>query len=124
MVGLALAGQVQVALATHPCTHLYARSSPPPSTPSYRMDYAALINYHRARGADVTIATTAADEDHARHLGILQARRARGVGRGMMARGAAGSVPRHHRHPPRNTHTHAHSTPPPPGGRRHERGAL
>ena len=38
------------------------------------MDYAALINYHRARGADVTVATTPADEDHALHLGILKAR--------------------------------------------------
>ncbi|GBF96687.1 glucose-1-phosphate adenylyltransferase [Raphidocelis subcapitata] len=38
----------------------------------YRMDYAALINYHRARGADVTIASTPADEDHALHLGILK----------------------------------------------------
>lgn len=38
----------------------------------YRMDYAKLINYHRQRGADVTIATTPADEDHALHLGILK----------------------------------------------------
>eukprot|EP00878_Enallax_costatus_P019691 GHUV01020781.1.p1 GENE.GHUV01020781.1~~GHUV01020781.1.p1 ORF type:complete len:431 (+),score=103.78 GHUV01020781.1:256-1548(+) len=37
----------------------------------YRMDYTNLINYHRAKGADVTIATTPADEDHAEHLGIL-----------------------------------------------------
>eukprot|EP00775_Hariotina_reticulata_P001384 gene1384-1724_t len=37
----------------------------------YRMDYTKLINYHRAKGADVTIATTPADEDHATHLGIL-----------------------------------------------------
>jgi glucose-1-phosphate adenylyltransferase len=36
------------------------------------MDYTALIDYHRLRGADVTIATTPADEDHARHLGILK----------------------------------------------------
>ncbi len=36
------------------------------------MDYANLINYHRQRGADVTIASTPADEDHALHLGILQ----------------------------------------------------
>lgn len=37
----------------------------------YRMDYTNLINYHRAKGADVTIATTPADEDHATNLGIL-----------------------------------------------------
>lgn len=37
----------------------------------YRMDYNNLINYHRAKGADVTIATTPADEDHASHLGVL-----------------------------------------------------
>jgi glucose-1-phosphate adenylyltransferase len=37
----------------------------------YRMDYTNLINYHRAKGADVTIATTPADEDHATHLGVL-----------------------------------------------------
>lgn len=37
----------------------------------YRMDYTSLINYHRAKGADVTIATTPADEDHATHLGVL-----------------------------------------------------
>ena len=36
------------------------------------MDYAELINYHRAKGADVTVATTPADEDHALHLGVLQ----------------------------------------------------
>lgn len=35
------------------------------------MDYSVLVNYHRAKGADVTIATTPADEDHATHLGIL-----------------------------------------------------
>ncbi|KAI8475062.1 MAG: nucleotide-diphospho-sugar transferase [Monoraphidium minutum] len=38
----------------------------------YRMDYSSLLNHHRASGADVTIATTPADEDHALHLGILQ----------------------------------------------------
>lgn len=38
----------------------------------YRMDYAQLINYHRQRNADVTIASTPADEDHATHLGVLQ----------------------------------------------------
>ncbi|KAF8057762.1 ADG2 [Scenedesmus sp. PABB004] len=38
----------------------------------YRMDYTALLNYHRAKGADVTIATTPADEDHATHLGVLR----------------------------------------------------
>lgn len=37
----------------------------------YRCDYTALINYHRAKGADVTIATTPADEEHASHLGVL-----------------------------------------------------
>jgi hypothetical protein len=36
------------------------------------MDFAALLNYHRERGADVTIATTPADEDHAAHLGIIK----------------------------------------------------
>lgn len=35
------------------------------------MDYTQLLNFHRARGADVTIATTPADEDHATHLGVL-----------------------------------------------------
>jgi hypothetical protein len=35
------------------------------------MDFADLINYHRSRDADITIATTPADEDHALHLGIL-----------------------------------------------------
>jgi ADP-glucose pyrophosphorylase len=38
------------------------------------MDFGALIDYHRARGADVTVASTPADEDHAEHLGILKAR--------------------------------------------------
>ena len=38
------------------------------------MDYAALVDYHRAKGADVTVATTPADEDHALHLGILKVR--------------------------------------------------
>lgn len=38
----------------------------------YRMDFAALINHHRARGADVTIATHPADEEHAHSLGILR----------------------------------------------------
>lgn len=37
----------------------------------YRMDLTHLLNFHRARGADVTIATTPADEDHATHLGVL-----------------------------------------------------
>ncbi|WIA11251.1 hypothetical protein OEZ85_011378 [Tetradesmus obliquus] len=37
----------------------------------YRMDYTQLLNYHRAKGADVTIATTPADEEHATHLGVL-----------------------------------------------------
>ncbi|KAI8474084.1 MAG: nucleotide-diphospho-sugar transferase [Monoraphidium minutum] len=37
----------------------------------YRMDFTELINHHRASDADVTIATTPADEDHALHLGIL-----------------------------------------------------
>jgi hypothetical protein len=36
------------------------------------MDYSELINHHRQSNADVTIATTPADEDHATHLGILQ----------------------------------------------------
>lgn len=36
------------------------------------MDYCKLVNYHRLTGADVTIASTPADEDHAQHLGILQ----------------------------------------------------
>jgi ADP-glucose pyrophosphorylase len=36
------------------------------------MDMEALINYHRRTNADVTIATTPADEDHALHLGILK----------------------------------------------------
>jgi ADP-glucose pyrophosphorylase len=35
------------------------------------MDFNQLLNFHRARGADVTIATTPADEDHASHLGVL-----------------------------------------------------
>jgi ADP-glucose pyrophosphorylase len=35
------------------------------------MDYTQLLNYHRAKGADVTIATTPADEEHATHLGVL-----------------------------------------------------
>lgn len=38
----------------------------------YGMDYAALINYHRLRNADVTIATTPAGEEAATHLGVLQ----------------------------------------------------
>jgi len=38
----------------------------------YHMDYSDLINHHRQSNADVTIATTPADEDHATHLGILQ----------------------------------------------------
>ena len=38
------------------------------------MDYSDLINHHRQSNADVTIATTPADEDHATHLGILQVR--------------------------------------------------
>ncbi|KAF6255738.1 nucleotide-diphospho-sugar transferase [Scenedesmus sp. NREL 46B-D3] len=37
----------------------------------YRMDYTQLLNYHRAKGADVTIATTPADEERATHLGVL-----------------------------------------------------
>lgn len=41
------------------------------SVSRYRMDYTQLLNFHRARGADVTIATTPADEDHATHLGVL-----------------------------------------------------
>jgi hypothetical protein len=41
---------------------------------SYRMDYTQLLNYHRAKGADVTIATTPADEEHATHLGVLTVR--------------------------------------------------
>lgn len=36
------------------------------------MDFTQLIDYHRRRDADVTIATTPADEDHALHLGILK----------------------------------------------------
>jgi ADP-glucose pyrophosphorylase len=35
------------------------------------MDYTELLNFHRQRGADVTIATTPADEEHATHLGVL-----------------------------------------------------
>jgi len=48
----------------------------PPLHPAnrYTMDYNQLLNYHRARGADVTIATTPADEDHATHLGVLTVR--------------------------------------------------
>jgi ADP-glucose pyrophosphorylase len=38
------------------------------------MDYTQLLNYHRAKGADVTIATTPADEEHATHLGVLTVR--------------------------------------------------
>ncbi|GBF92767.1 ADP-glucose pyrophosphorylase large subunit [Raphidocelis subcapitata] len=38
----------------------------------YHMDFGALIDYHRAAGADVTVASTPADEDHAEHLGILK----------------------------------------------------
>lgn len=38
------------------------------------MDYTQLLNFHRARGADVTIATTPCDEDHATHLGVLTVR--------------------------------------------------
>lgn len=36
------------------------------------MDYSDLVNFHRETNADVTIASTPADEDHATHLGILQ----------------------------------------------------
>ena len=38
----------------------------------YGMDYSALINYHRLKNADVTIATTPAGEEAATHLGVLQ----------------------------------------------------
>lgn len=37
----------------------------------YRMDFAQLLNYHRHKNADVTIATTPCDEEHATHLGVL-----------------------------------------------------
>ena len=67
---------------THPTAHMPPNRPPthphaPPNRPpaqSYNMDFGALIDYHRARGADVTVASTPADEDHAEHLGILKAR--------------------------------------------------
>ena len=93
------------------------------------MDYAALINHHRARGADVTIATTAADEDHARHLGILEARRPASP-RAATVFARAGLKTPHPcclvaapsaRGPPPNPRLRPPPPPPPPPPRRHRR---
>ena len=98
------------------------------------MDYSALIDYHRAKGADVTIAATPADAAHAAHSGILMVRVAAAAGVAFFywcsrrpARGSGRSTPaaaffkahaRAHIHA-RTLHRHSNqstnqTSPPPP----------